>query len=258
MNSNSMPHYCYRLRPMNDLTIDELVNHFLWFSKRSGFKDKYDANIGAFIEDTPQIKRGLQLRYTEEGVNEIIRQMDNVGICCFTKKIPAKHIIGKFPKGNRSICIEYDKKTLEDYFENSDYALPNPFHDVVYDDQPTKMETDGLYHILWEKSEYGKVYKSINDVFSDIRTVDKLFQLLLTRINSKYGIQREMRIILGGRNLQNKDLSQSGYRVDIPKEAINKVYIINRPDSQFCSKLENIDYLKNKIVYKINHATPKT
>ena len=241
--------YCYRLRPMNNLTIDELNNHYLWFSKRSGFKDKFDANIGAFIEETPQIKRGLQLKYSEEGINEIVRKMDNIGICCFTKKLPQRKNLRCFPNGTKSICIEYNQRMLEDRFLNSKFALANPFLDVVYDDEPTKVETDGSYSILWEKHDFINVYRSINDIFSDIRTVDKLFELLLTRINSRYDKQKEMRIILGGRNLEYFDVSQSGYKIEIPVDAISKVYIFTNPKSFFCQELEKIDYIKDIIEF---------
>ncbi len=239
--------YCYRLRPMNNLTIDELNNHYLWFSKRSGFKDKYDANIGAFIEDTPQIERGLQLIYTEEGINEIVRQMDNIGICCFTKKLPQRNNLTYFPNGTRSICIEYNQRLLEDFFLKSKFALAYPFKNVIYCKEPTKIESDGSYHILTKKHKDGCEYSSIMSIFSDIRKVDKLFELLLTRINGRYSKQKEMRIILGGRNWEYLDVSQPGYKIEIPVDTISKVYIFTDPNSSFCQELEKLDYLKDKI-----------
>lgn len=241
---------CYRLRPMNDLTIDELKNHYIWFSKRSGFKDKYDANIGAFIEDTPQIERGLLLRYSKETIDELIKQMDNIGICCFTKKLPPKKNLELFPNGKKSICIEYNKKIIEDYFLNSRYALAHPFKNVLYDKEPTKIESDGNYHILTKKFKDGFLYQSIYDIFSDIKKVDKLFELLLTRINIKYRKQNEIRIILGGRNLEQLNTSLAGYKIEIPEEAINKIYLLNNPGLSFCQELEKISSIKNKLEYK--------
>ena len=249
MTDSSKTKYCYRLRPMNDLTIDELHNHYLWFSKRSGFKDKFDANIGAFIEDTPQIERGLQLRYTEEGINEIVRQMDNIGICCFTKNLPQRNNLRYFPNGTRSICIEYNQRMLEDFFLKSKFALAYPFKNVMYSKEPTKIESDGSYHILTKKHKDGCEYSSIYDIFSDIRKVDKLFELLLTRINERYDKQKEMRIVLGGRNFEYLDVSQPGYKIEIPADAISKIYIFNNPKSSFCQTIDMIGYLKDKIVY---------
>lgn len=249
MAGKTIPKLCYRLRPMNDLTIDELDNHYLWFSKRAGFKDKYDANIGAFIMDTPQIEKGLQLRYTKEGINELVRQMDNIGICCFTKKLPSPNTLHKFPKGKQSICVEYNKDIIEDFFLNSIYALAYPFKNVVYSEEPTKIESDGSYHILTKKHKNGYEYSSINAIFSDVRKEDKLFELLLTRVNIKYKKQKEMRIILGGRNLDYFDVSQAGYKIEIPQEAISKVILINNPNPSFRQKLERIDSIKNKIWY---------
>ena len=248
MKGKGHSNYCYRLRPMNDTTIDELDNHYLWFSKRSGFNDKCDANIGAFVEDTPHIKRGLLLRYSKEDIDELIRQMDNLGICCFTKKLPSKKNLIKFPNGRKSICVEYNKKIIEDYFINK-YALAHPFKNVIYDAQPTKIESDGNYHILTKKYKDGCLYQSIYEIFSDIKKVDKLFELLLTRINAKYSMQKEMRIILGGRILENLDTSLAGYKIGIPKDAISKIYLLNNPSLSYCQELEKISSIKGKLEF---------
>lgn len=248
MKGKGHSNYCYRLRPLNDTTIDELDNHYLWFSKRNGFNDKCDANIGAFIEDTPQIERGLQLRYAREGIKELVRLMDNIGICCFTKKLPSKKNLGKFPNGRKSICVEYDQNIIEEHFLNR-YALANPFKNVIYCKEPTKIESDGSYHILTKKHKDGCEYSSIYDIFSDIRKVDKLFELLLTRINADYSKQKEMRIILGGRILDNLDTSLAGYKIEIPKNAISKIYLLNNPSISFCQKLEEISSIKGKLEY---------
>lgn len=140
--------FCYRLRPMNEMTIDELDNHYLWFSKRSGFNDKCDANIGAFIEDTPHIKRGLLLRYSKEDIDELIRQMDNLGICCFTKKLPSKKNLIKFPNGRKSICVEYNKKIIEDYFLNKyDKASIDYWNSLIEDEKLLSLDKgyEGLF-----------------------------------------------------------------------------------------------------------------
>ena len=51
----------FRVRPVKKYTLDELVNCYLWFSKPAGFKgDANDANISAFITDTPAIERGFK------------------------------------------------------------------------------------------------------------------------------------------------------------------------------------------------------
>lgn len=248
MKGKGYPNYCYRLRPMNDLTIEELNNHYLWFSKRSGFNDECDANIGAFIEDTPQIKSGLQLRYSREEIDEIIRKMDNIGICCFTKKLPSKKNLVLFPNGKKSICVEYNKDIIEEHFFNR-YALAHPFKNVRYYDQPTKIEIDGNYHILTKKYKDGCLYQSIHEIFSDIRKVDKLFELLLTRLDAKFRKQKEMRIILGGRILDKMDTSLVGYKIDIPEDAISKIYLLNNPSLSYCQKLEKISSIKGKLEY---------
>lgn len=56
-----------------------------------------------------------------------------------------------------------------------------------------------------------------------------------------------MRIILGGRNWEYLDVSQPGYKIEIPVDTISKVYIFTDPNSSFCQELEKLDYLKDKI-----------
>lgn len=36
--------------------------------------------------------------------------MAHIGVCCFTKTLPSNKTKGKFPNGENSICIEYDKE----------------------------------------------------------------------------------------------------------------------------------------------------
>ena len=237
----------YRLRPMNNYTLDELTNNYLWFSLRSGFKDINDANVGAFMKDTPQILRGLKLIYTPEGVKEFVRLMDNTGICCFTKIFPKKEDLSNFPKGEKSLCIEYDKKMIEEYLINSQYAITDPFEDIVYCKQPTKMKTDGDFHILTYKDDNGCMYESIYTIFRDPKRIDYLLHLLLTRLSVKFCKQYESRIIIGGRNQKFLEKGAYGYKVPIPNECIHKVYLYKKSNDDFMSALYDIPHMANKI-----------
>lgn len=238
---------CYRLRPTNGYTLDELKNGYLWFSLRSGFKDVNDANVGAFIKDTPQILRGLELIYTEEGVKEFVRLMDNTGICCFTKSFPKKETLFYFPNGKRSLCLEYDRQKLEDYFVNSKYAIAAPFKDIVYCKHPTKMKTNGDYHILTYKDKNGCMYESVYTLFGDPKKIDYLLHLLLTRLDVKFWKQYESRIIIGGRNQKYLKDGDNGYKIEIPMDAISQVYLYEKPTDAFLKELYNIPHIKNKI-----------
>ena len=67
--------------------------------------------------------------------------------------------------------------------------------------------------------------------------MDRLIKLLLTRINSKYRFQDELRIILGGRNIPIFDKSVSGYLVPIPKNAIKMIHLYKDTHKKFKDSL---------------------
>ena len=177
----------YRVRPANNHTLDELNNSYLWFSRPIGFKgDINDANIAAFINDTEAIKRGIDHSLPNFPYERFCKQMEHTGICCFTTECPDDKIIKKFPKcsNGNSICIEYDRHKLEEFFLNHRTAPIYPcFIPVIYDDNPTKLQTNGEWSILWNKDENGEIYKTIpGDIYIQTSTQ----QILHGSINIPY------------------------------------------------------------------------
>ena len=245
--SNEQKRFYYRLRPMCGNTLDELQNHYLWFSKRQGFKDKYDANIGAFLEDTIQIYNGLKYHFKEE-INEFVKQMDEIGICCFTKSLPKRKLLHKYPNGKHSICVKYDVNLLEEWFLNH-YGIYKPFKDIEYSECPTKIETNGEYHILIEETKDGRIYESVRTLVHSRRGFERLIILLLTRLKSEYLIQNETRIILGGFHLEDLKTSEQGYKITIPSEAITRIFVYKdlADSSIYLPQLLEIPSISNKI-----------
>ena len=97
--------FIYRLRPATPLTINELKNHYLWFSKPEGFNDINDANIGAFMEKTKQLYDVAKMRIGKHCVDELRGLMTNTGICCFTKTKVSEAERCHFPKGKSPSVI---------------------------------------------------------------------------------------------------------------------------------------------------------
>lgn len=56
----------YRIRPVNDYTIDELNNHYLWFTRRSGFNDHNDANVGTFLNKNKVLANTFKRLFNSE------------------------------------------------------------------------------------------------------------------------------------------------------------------------------------------------
>lgn len=230
----------YRIRPCNGYTIDEIENHYLWFSRRRGFKDVNDANIGAFLDNNEKLLQALQKILTPEGIKELREKMDCTGICCFTDRIPTTKERRKFPKSQKGICLEYNHEVIEAYFKNSHYALTNCFYNVQYFPKPIVFAEDDGYHILAERTaEGGFIYRSILELSTTEKGLDTLVKLLLTRINANFHHQNEKRIILGGRNIPSFEPDLLGYKVEIPENAIVAIHTYKDTPQEFVNKINS-------------------
>lgn len=233
----------YRVRKFNNNTLEEIKNNYLWCSLRSGFKDKYDANIGAFISNTPALLKGLELKFDKEYISKLIENMNKVGICCFTRELPSQDTISHFPNGKSNcVCIEYDKKSIEDHLLNhSQYTISKVFHDVIYACRPTQIDQHGDYQVLIDQDDNGKQYESVLSICNDIKDFDNLIRLLLTRININFNKQKESRIIVGGPNFKFLETDAFGYKIDIPPTSITAIYLYSEPkddsEKKFISEL---------------------
>lgn len=230
----------YRIRPCNGYTIDEIENHYLWFSRRRGFKDVNDANIGVFLDNNETLFQRVQSMLTSDEIQDFIKKMDCTGICCFTNKIPTIRERKHFPNSLNSICLEYDNEVIDSFFENSRYAMHNCFCDVQYLQKPIEFVENDKDHILLEKSDEGILYESIFELTRTEKGFDRLVKLLLTRISSKYYRQNEKRIILGGRNIPSFEPDLLGYKVEIPENAIVTIHAYKDTPQEFINEIHQI------------------
>lgn len=249
-NHNSI----FRVRPVNENTLDELENCYLWFSKPSGFKgDTNDANIGAFVKDTIAIEQGFKYSRPEFPFVEWYDGLSKTGICCFTSEFPYKSKLRFFPgcTSGRAICIEYDRANLETFFErHRQYPIVPCFRKVQYAKHPTKIETSDEWSILWEVGDGYKLYRTIpNILHSHPRDLDELLYKLLTRISSRFKRQKEERIILGAGLITPYDSISEGYKIFLPNEVIKKIYIYPSVSSNDKSVISKIAGLKDKLVF---------
>lgn len=254
----------YRVRPADDFTLDELSKGYLWFSRPRGFKgDSLDANVQAFFEDTEAIKRVLDedshtlsqddKKEQKRILDEWYELMSHTGICCFTSTAPDDKRLTNFRKcrGGKGICIEFDKCKIEQFFNNhNNYPLYPCFHKVNYTDNPTKLETDGAYSILWKTTPYGKEYKTLKGLMHDHpRERDKLIFKILSTIDKRFESQKELRMILGGRNIPDHDPNLKGYKIYIPDDAINRILVYPGVSEKWFDRLRaTAPNLKDKIV----------
>jgi hypothetical protein len=231
----------YRLRPLAESTLTELKEPYLWFSKPTAFKDVEDANISMFVEHNGIVKDALSQVFSENQIQELTDRMRHIGICCFTTHMPNREEKNQFPKGYRSMVIEFDKECLSEYFLNSQYAIANCFYPIKYTDNPIKVEQDGNYHYLYDKGDWGEHYKSIKELAIHPRYVDRFIFFLLTRLNERFSIQKEERIILSGHNIKEFDDNVAGYKIQIPRKCIRKIYFYDG-DSPYVEKVRNLGY----------------
>ncbi len=236
----------YRLRPVNDKTIEELTEPYLWFSRPTEYNDIEDANVIAFSNQNTTVKDLFELIFGNS--EDLGRELSRLGMCCFTKCLPKAIEWGHFPKGHNSVFIEYDKKILEEYF-CAKYYLGNCFKEVQYKEHPIILESsdENGYDVLWEESENGKFYKSLRgDIALAPKLMDEFIIRFITTIHIRYRRQHEERIILPYRVIQTVPQNVLGYKIKIPKESIRKIYYNWNTDENFVSTLKKMGFLMVK------------
>lgn len=228
----------FRFRPSNDLTIEELKENYVWFSRPTGFKDKKDANIIAFAESNESVKDAFNRLFSD--YKEFGEAMNLSGICCFTNALPDSDEWRHFPNSaNGGIVIEYDKDKLENHFL---VKYCSPFNSVEYLPDPLKLisSTPDGYDVLWEITEDYKCYKSIRgDILRDPKIMDQFMLKLLTRIDEKHRKQNESRVILV-RTVPDKSPDLTGYKIPVPTDVIEKIYVHHETPESFKTKLKSV------------------
>ena len=242
----------FRLREATDITISELETPHLYFSTPNAYKDKNDANIWGFIESDDNIYETFNKFLNDEGIKHLANRLRSIGICCFTTDIPIGKAKSKFLNWRKPICIEYDPVLVENAFAKNKNGIV-PFHvgAVSYHNEPLIFEKDkeSSWHILWEESEFGIMYKSLRSISLADREFDDLIRKMFTRLSNKYSYQKEVRFI--SRPLSETNSNIEGVKLYIPDEAIRRVLVHKSVDknSEFMRKLNSIAHLKDKIVY---------
>lgn len=228
----------FRIRPSNDLTIDELKKEYLWFSKPTEYKDQEDANIIAFLEANENVKDAFNRVFSN--YKDLGKSIEKLGICCFTEDLPVIDKWKCFPKGHNGIVVEYDKARLEKYFLDK-YYMGNCFSKVEYLDDPIKLlsSTNDGYDILWEVDENKNyIYESIRgSIERKNKKMEEFLIKLLTRINIRYQIQKENRIILSQRIVAKFLSGTKGYQIPIPIDLILNIYIKKSTPPKFIKSL---------------------
>lgn len=222
-----MENSTFRLRPFNENTLDEIRNHYLWFSKPDMFNFE-DCNLSAVVNQNENINQALTRIF--ESKDEILEKSKHIGICCFTKKHPNRINWKKFPNGRKSVLIEYNRQIIENFLTEK-FGLVDCFQEVSYIEKPMILGSTSPYDILWENKAEGDYYKSLESIFKDPKLFDKLFRKIFTRIKKNFEVQNEERIILAGDILSligSYNNGLKGYKIIIPEEAIKKVYIPKR------------------------------
>lgn len=181
--------------------------------------------------------------------------MSYIGICFFTKEMPSEHDLAHFPKckSDNAIVIKYNRDKLKMFFETHRTNPLHPcFHDVIYDEVPTKLEQYDGWSFLVDEDETGcKQYKTIYGILHEHpRELDKLIFMLYTRINNRFEKQNEERIIIAGRNIPKHNDNTTGYQIPIPMNLIDTIYVYPQVKDKYKENLYEIPFMSNKI--KVN------
>ncbi|MDN3620431.1 hypothetical protein QWY81_13270 [Polaribacter undariae] len=229
----------FRLRPIDNFTIEELNEGYLWFSRPTEYKDNEDSNIFSFIKENESIDDSFNRIYTD---NDKIGKLSKlIGICCFTKTLPKLNIWKIFPKGYNGIFIEYDKNIIEQHFIDT-IGLGDCFKNVEYISRPTLFKSYSKHDIIWKNYEDGGAsYKSLREIEKDPRLLDQLFLKMFTRINEKFSSQNEARIIIANENIPDYSENIKGYKIKIPKKSILNIHVKSNTSKKFIKTLNDLD-----------------
>ena len=232
----------YRLRPVGDKTIEELTEPYLWFSRPTEYKDFEDANVIAFSEKNKTVKELFEQIF--EDAKDLGKELSRLGMCCFTKYLPPSYKWKKFPQGHNAIFIEYDKKILKDHFSSKLY-LGNCFKEITYKENPLILKSSDKngYDVLWKETKDGKYYKSLRgDIGRDSKLMEEFILRFFTTINKHFHKQKEIRIILSYRIIKDYPEDVLGYKINIPKEAIKKIYYNQDTDTEFINSVQKMGF----------------
>ncbi|MDB5143412.1 MAG: hypothetical protein JWQ66_2125 [Mucilaginibacter sp.] len=229
----------YRIRPATEKTIEEIEDGYLWFSRPTQFNDALDANIFAFIKSNEPIANAFE-RLFKDNIN-VAEESALSGICCFTDKKPAPSRFARFPNARNGLVIEYDKEKLEKHFIEQN-GLGDCFKKVEYLRNPALFKSTNEYDILWEKIGEDEIYRTLNEISLNERSMDELFLKMFTQISMQFKKQREFRIILAGRNIPDRTRGIKGYHISIPKESISQIFIHIDAPKDILEKIEKSGY----------------
>ena len=121
------------------------------------------------------------------------------------------------------------------------YGIGDCFKDVEYIDNPLVFNSYSQYDIEWEIGKDRTLYKSLSEIEKDQKLMDELFLKMFTRLDKRYCEQNEQRIILGGRNIPNKNQGITGYKISIPLESIKRIYLHPNTPSNIIKELNQLN-----------------
>lgn len=230
----------YRFRPANDLTIEEIKENYLWFSRPNEFKDENDSNVTLFAENNEGIKQCLNRVFKD--FQMVGEHVSYSGICCFTENKPESINWRILPGGYNGVFIEYFKEKIENKILHS-YCVGDCFKRVVYVTDPSYFESssDDNYDILWEKDASGKLFISYEGhIELNPRNMEQFFIKLFTTIGDRYSPQKELRIILGKKHFRDAGIDVKGYKIPISSDFISSIYYNRYTKKNFINKLKKV------------------
>ena len=126
----------YRYRPINQYTLDELINYYIFFPAAHRLNDpfelnayykEYSADPKSFFKEYEKIgykvTEGFDWRKVKEIITDKIKgqienrlkKYQNKGVCCFTKSPKDIRMWSHYAMNHSGLCIGYDIRKIEQY-----------------------------------------------------------------------------------------------------------------------------------------------
>ncbi len=226
-----------------EYSLDALLHHYFWFSKREYLNDPYDMNA-QIIDAFPKFKDLLERCGYD--LDKYYKTLNDFGICCFAQNNDSQYFWSHYADTFRGWCLEFDVDSLVDIVK---IGVPNRLYDVLYIDEYPDFDDPSTGLTTKQFDNGSSMSEPICSLLHDEKGQEKLFAYLL-RVKQKetWGAEKEKRLILGNIHLRlqgNKYDKGTGYQIPWKQGALKSIIMGNKISDNNKTILEHIAQQEN-------------
>lgn len=215
----------YKYFAPNDYSIDALVNHYWWFSKREYLNDPFDTH-GEIISKYPLFLQELEKRGINSSVGDYSDLLDDFGICCFSKIPDNKHLWALYADSYKGWALEFESEEyIRDIIKMKSDQIIDQMEVQYLNSWP---DLDNLSTQISFPTTNGNIYQTIQALLFNDKSTDSLFKYLLSiKELSVWGNEKEVRFITGKiyAGLHPELKTANGYKIYYPQQILKSIIV---------------------------------